>query len=141
MTAEQIVDIPVEIFILHRRLLVCRVRQIKGFSALFLEGNSATMGPHRGSELGADFSSSTQVAQLASPFLHEGFWEDDSGGMWMRLPSGKVVPSVQRARRVQGRCKGSGVRLLFMVLVACVVLASAYSFWSTSTPTITAASG
>ena len=43
----------------------------------------------------------------------------------------RVVPSVQRARRVQGRSKGSGVRLLFVVLVASVVLASAYSFWST----------
>ena len=38
-TAEQIVDIPVprggQICLLHRRLLVCRVRQINGFFALF----------------------------------------------------------------------------------------------------------
>ena len=37
----------------------------------------------------ADFTPSTPPAQLASPFLQEGFWEDEAGGMWMRLPSGR----------------------------------------------------
>ena len=50
---------------------------------------SAKIGPHSGSGLSADFSSSTPVAQLASPFLRDGFWEDDAGGTWMQLPSGR----------------------------------------------------
>ena len=35
-----------EFFILHRRLLVCRVRQIKGYFALFAVGKSVQLGPH-----------------------------------------------------------------------------------------------
>ena len=57
--------------------------------ALFTKRKSAKKGPHSGPELSSDFSSSTPVAQLASPFLQEGFWEDDAGGMWMQLPSGR----------------------------------------------------
>ena len=75
--------------------VVLRMRLYRGVFALFPNRKSAKLGPHSGSELSADFSSSTPVAQLASPFFQEGFWEDDAGGMWMRLPSGRVVPSVQ----------------------------------------------
>ena len=59
------------------------------FFALFPKRKSAKKGPHSGSELSVDFSSSTPVAQLASPFLQEGSWEDDAGAMWMQLPSGR----------------------------------------------------
>ena len=59
------------------------------FSTFPRRKKSAPFGPHSGSELSADFSSSSPPAQLASPFLREGFFEDESGGMWMRLLSGR----------------------------------------------------
>ena len=95
--AEQIVDIPV----LHGGLhlqdpgLALLSQEIAGeafqtvFSTFPRRKKSAPLGPHSGSELSADFSSSSPPAQLASPFLREGFFEDESGGMWMRLPSGR----------------------------------------------------
>ena len=62
----------------------------EGFLRTFPQSQkSAKLGSHLGSELSADFSSSTPVAQLASPFFQEGFWEDHAGGMSMRLPSGR----------------------------------------------------
>ena len=68
--------------ILHRRLPVCRVQQINCSFALFTrKEKGATLGPHLGSELGADFTSSTPAAQL------EDFFED-AAGVWMQLPGG-----------------------------------------------------
>ena len=53
-----------------------------GFFELFPREKSAQLGPHSGSELGADISSSTPAAQLA------GFFEDAAGGVWMQYPDG-----------------------------------------------------
>ena len=72
-----------EFFILHRRLLVCWVWQIKGFFALFPVGKSARSGPHPGSELGADFTSSTPLAQPEGFFWDaDGYWMEFPGGWW-----------------------------------------------------------
>ena len=70
-----------EFFNLHRRLPVCRVLQIKGFSHFSPRGKSARSGPHPGSELGADFTSSMSLAQP------EGFFTD-ADGHWMQFPGG-----------------------------------------------------
>ena len=45
--------------------------------------NGARVSPHSGSELGADFTSSTPSAQLEGSFI------DEDGGVWMKLPSGR----------------------------------------------------
>ena len=55
----------------------------QGVFALFPVEKSARLGPHPGSELGADISSSTPAAQL------EGFFTDAAGGVWMQLPDGR----------------------------------------------------
>ena len=58
--------------------------RLKGFFRTFLRRKkSARVSPHSGSELGADFTSSTPSAQL------EGFFIDEDGGVWMRLLSGR----------------------------------------------------
>ena len=44
---------------------------------------SAQVAPHPGSQLGADFASSTPPAHS------DQFWEEEAGGRWMRLPSGR----------------------------------------------------
>ena len=72
-----------EIFLLQRRLLVCRVRQIKGFFRTFHRGKKCAVGSVPGSELGADFTSSTLAAEL------KGFFIDENDDVWMRLPSGQ----------------------------------------------------
>ena len=52
----------------------------------------AQVASHPGSQLGADSSSSTPAAHL------DDFMEDEAGGMWMRLPSGR-----RRRGRLLGR--------------------------------------
>ena len=54
-----------------------------GFRTFPRRKNGARVSPHSGSELGPDFSSSALWAQL------EGFFIDEDGGVWMRLPSGR----------------------------------------------------
>ena len=69
-----------EIFLLQRRLLVCRERQIKGVFRFFHRGEKgAQLGPHPGSELGADISSCTPAAELQGSFT-------DAAGVWMQFP-------------------------------------------------------
>ena len=92
-TAEQNVDIPVPRGdrTLHpaSSSSVLPVTANQGVFSTFPRGKkSARSGSHSGSELLPESSSSTPAAQLASPLLHEGFWEDDAGGMWMQFPSG-----------------------------------------------------
>ena len=53
------------------------------FFALFPKEKSVRLGPHLGSELGADISSSTPAAQL------EAFFTDAAGGVWMQFPDGR----------------------------------------------------
>ena len=56
----------------------------KGFSPLFAGGKKRCAGRLApGSQLGADSSSSTPASRL------DDFWEDEAGGLWMRLPSGR----------------------------------------------------
>ena len=76
-----------EFFILHRRLPVCRVRQINGVFALFQREKSATMGPHSGSELGADTSSST-LGGSAGGFLRGRSRCVDAISRWLVETSG-----------------------------------------------------
>ena len=92
-TAEQNVDIPVP---RGSRDLLSAVSSsgLPGtanqsvFSTFPRGKKSARSGSHSRSELLPESSSSTPAAQLASPLLQEGFWEDDAGGMWMQFPSG-----------------------------------------------------
>ena len=52
---------------------------VKGFSHLSPNSKSAKVGPHSGSELSADSSSSTP----------SGFFIDENVDVWMRLPGGR----------------------------------------------------
>ena len=86
-TAEQNVDIPVPRGdrTLHpaSSSSVLPVTANQGVFNTFPRGKkSARSGSHSGSELLPESSSSTPA------LLHEGFWEDDAGGMWMQFPSG-----------------------------------------------------
>ena len=84
-TAEQLVDIPVPRGgrVLHPASSSSGLPGTanQGFSHFSPREKSATLGPHPGSELGADFASSTPAAQL------EGFF-DDTAGVWMQFPGG-----------------------------------------------------
>ena len=71
-----------EFFILHCRLPVCRVRQIKGVFALFSEGKSATLGPHSGSELGCGHQL-IHAGGSAGGFLHGCSWCVDAVSRWL----------------------------------------------------------
>ena len=62
----------------ERRLLVCRVPQIKGFLALLPGGKKCEGGPALESE-----------GARQCQFVHAGFFIDEDGGAWMRLPSGQ----------------------------------------------------
>ena len=95
---EQIVDIPVPLGgvrlqgfpqnrvqrlrpFLRTFQLVPWMSRFHGFLALFPAEKSAKIGPHSGSELGADFTSSTSSAQLDGCFT-------DAAGVWMQFPDG-----------------------------------------------------
>ena len=84
-TAEQIVDIPVP---RGGRDLPSAASSVgllgkanQGFFAFSPVRNSAQLGPHSRSELGADFTSSTPAAEL------EGFFPE-AVGVWMQFPDG-----------------------------------------------------
>ena len=53
----------------------------RGFRTFSRGKKSATLGPHSGSELGGDISSSMPAAQLEDFFM-------DAAGVWMRFPGG-----------------------------------------------------
>ena len=72
-----------KILVSHRFLKKLLGKRFMGFLALFPGGKSAKIGPHSGSELSADFSSSTPPAHS------DQCWEDEFGGMWLLLPSGR----------------------------------------------------
>ena len=94
----------------------CRGRAVSsGFSHFSLAERSAKLGLHSGSELSADFISSTPSACERGHFSEDGnfFFEEDQK-TWDAVALWPGVPSAQRARRVQGRSKGSGVKLLFI---------------------------
>ena len=55
------------------------------FRSFHRREKSARMGPHSGSELGADFSSSTPASHVS------GFFTDAAGRVWMQFPDGRVV--------------------------------------------------
>ena len=76
---------------------------------------SAKLGPHSGSELIADFTPSTSSAQL------EGFFIDEDGGVWMRLPSGQWTLLGSDQHVIRGHGAAAGLR-------GGVVLASAVLF-------------
>ena len=61
-----------------------------GFSHFSPAEKSAKMGPHSGSELSAEFISSTPSAYEKGHFSEDGnfFFEEDQK-TWMRLPSGR----------------------------------------------------
>ena len=95
-TAEHLVDIPVPrggpVLHLASSSSDCRVRQTRGFFALLPEGKSATLGPHSGSELGADISSSTPAAwRVSSRMQLAGVWMQYPGGWWKLLGSDPEV--------------------------------------------------
>ena len=126
-------------------LTVARISKIL-VSHRFLEKflgaeKSAKIGPHSGSELLPESSPSTRAAHS------DQFWEDESGGTWMLLPSGRWYLCSARTQKFSGMARDDGhggrhwVRLLLRGHVASVVLASAYSLWSTFHTETMAASG
>ena len=73
-----------KILVSHRFLMKLLGKRFKGFSALFPGGKkSAKIGPHSGSELLPESGPSTRAAHS------DQFREDESGGTWMLLPSGR----------------------------------------------------
>ena len=74
-----------EFFILHRRLLVCRVRQINGFSHFSPKEQSATFIPHPGSELGADSTSSTLAVSSRMQLVCGCSFQVVGGSFWARI--------------------------------------------------------
>ena len=90
----------------------------------------------RGRNCSPESSPSTRAAHS------DQFWEDESGGTWMLLPSGRwyLLCSSGMARD-DGHGERHRVRLLLRGPVASVVLASAYSLWSTLHTETMAASG
>ena len=94
----------------------CRGRAVSlGFSHFSSPEKSAKMGPLSGSQLSADFISSTPSAYEKAHFSEDGnfFFEEDQTEDVDAVALWLVVPPVQCGPR------------------ASVVLASAYSFWST----------
>ena len=59
-----------------------------GFFELFPKIKSAKIGPRSGSELSADFSSSTPASHLAHVYLGPLLWRDEAGFEWVQKASG-----------------------------------------------------
>ena len=94
-TAEQIVDIPVprDSRVLHPASSSSGLPGTanQGFSSHFSpRGKSATLGRHSGSELSADFTSSTPAAEQGG-FLHGCSWCVDAVSRWLVETSGARI--------------------------------------------------
>ena len=90
-SSEQLVDIPIPHGGPHLQDpgLASLPHEVAGeafqgvFSTFLRRKKSAKIGPHSGSELLPESSPSTRAAHS------DQFWEDESGGMWMLMPSGR----------------------------------------------------
>ena len=116
-----------EIFLLHRRLPACRVRQINGFFALFPEGKSATLGPHSGSELPGH--QLIHASGSAGGFLHGCSWCVDAVSRWLVETSG-LGPRSLAAWVKAGTGPSSCVSLRVLLEAFPVICARAVRTWN-----------